>query len=169
MYGLFNGQMYPLACCSWMNSSSAFCSSCMSWYTFPGMDDGTPGFNSIAWSQMHGSRNLWDTSSLNTDRWWWYLAGIFPSPICDLACSANLEAIVCFLLVRAGKDTQVTCMESVRHDTGQGSFLLPSGVTMHHPMHDSRAFLVHRISGSWVLLIHPCAQSIFGWLAANHR
>ena len=168
MYGLFDERMYPLACCSLTNLSSAFCSSCVSWYTFPGMDDGTPGFNSIAWSQMCGSGNLWDASSLNTNRWWWYLVGIFPSPICDPACSANLEAIVCFLLVRAGKDTWAMCMESVRCDTGRGSFLLPPGVTAHCLMRDSRAFLVRRISGSWVLSIHPHAQSIFGWLAVNH-
>ena len=147
-YRLFDGQMYPLACCSWMNSSSAFCSSCVSWYTFPGMDDGTPGFNLIAWSQIHGSRNLWDASSLNTDRWRWYLVGIFPSPICDPACLASLEAIICFLLDRAGKDTQVMCMESVGCDIGRGNFLLPLGVTVHCPMRDSRAYLVCRISGS---------------------
>ena len=168
-YGLFEGQMYPLACCSWMNSSNTFCSSCVSWYTFPGIDDGAPGFSSIAWPQMQGSGNLWEASSLNTKRWWWYLVGIFLSPICDPTCSANLEANVCFLLVRAGRDTWATCIESIGCDTGQGGLLLLTGVTVHRPMHDSMAFLVHRISGSWVLLIHPHAQSIFGWLAANHR
>ena len=168
MYGLFEGQMYPLACCSWTNLSSAFCSSCVSWYTFPGIDDGAPGFNSIAWSQIQGSGNLWDASSLNTERWQWYLAGIFPSPICDLACSANLEARVCFLLVVMGMDSRATCMELVLGDTHQGGLLLLTGVIVHHPILDSIAFQVRSIRGSWVLSIHPQAQSIFGWLAMNH-
>ena len=38
----------------------------------------------------------------------------------------------------------------------------PAGVIMHCAMRDSMAFLVHRMSGSWLLSIHPCAQSIFG-------
>ena len=97
---------------------------------------------------MHGSGNLWDASSLNTNRWRWYLVGIFPSPICDPACLASLEAIVCFLLVRVGKDTWVTCMDSVGHDTRRGNFLLPPGVIVHCLMHDSIAFLVCRISGN---------------------
>ena len=168
VYGLFEGWMYPLACCSRTNSSNAFCSSCVSWYTFPGIDDGAPGFSSIAWSQMWGSGNLWEASSLNTERWWWYLVGIFPSPICNPACSASLEANVCFLLVTMGIDTRAMCMESVVSDTHRSSLLLPIGVIMHHPIHDSMAFLVHSISGSWVLSIHPCAQSIFSWFAVNH-
>ena len=167
-YGLFEGQMYPLACCSWTNSSNAFCSSCMSWYTFPGIDDGAPGFSSIAWSQIQGSRNLWEASSLNTERWRWYLVGIFPSPFCDPACSANLEAIVCFLLVMMGIDTCVMCMDSVMGVILWGGLLLPPGVIIHHPMRDSIALLVCSMSSSWVLSIHPLAQSIFGWFAANH-
>ena len=168
VYGLFDGWIYPFACCSHMNSSNAFCSSCMSWYTFPGINDGAPGFDSIAWSQMQGSRTLWEASLLNTERWWWYLAGIFPSPICDPACSANLEASVCFLLVMTGIDTRATCMASVIGGIHWSGFLLPVGVIVHWPMRDSMAFLVCSISGSWVLSIHPLAQSIFGWFAANH-
>ena len=167
-YGLFEGWMCPLACCSRTNSRRAFCLSCMSWYTFPGIDNGAPGFSLIVWSQMWGSGNLWDASSLNTNRWWWYFAGIFPSPICDPACSASLEASVCFLFGKVGMDTQVICMELVASDICLGGFLLPAGVTVHQVIHDSMAFLVCRMSGSWPLLIHPWAQSIFGWLAVNH-
>ena len=47
-YGLFEGQMYPITCCSWTNSISAHCLSCLSWYTFPGIEDSAPGFSSIA-------------------------------------------------------------------------------------------------------------------------
>ena len=168
-YRLFEGWMYPLACCSRTNLSNAFCSSCVSWYTFPGIDDGAPSFNLIGWSHMQGSGNLWEAFSLNTERWWWYLAGIFPLPICDLACSASLEASVCFLLFRVGRDTWATCMESMVGDVHRSGLLLLTGVIMHCLMCDSMAFLVCSISGSWVLLIHPHAQSIFGWFGANHR
>ena len=65
-------------------------------------------------------------------------------------------------------DTWVTCMGSVMDGICQGGFLQPAGVAMHHAMHDSIAFLVHKMSGDWVLSIHPHAQSIFGWLATNH-
>ena len=167
-YGLFKGQMYPLACCSQTNSSNAFCLSCVSWYTFPGIDNGTPGFNSITWSQMCGSGNLWEASSLNTERWWWYLAGIFLSPICDPACSASLEANVCFLFGKTGIDTWATCIELMMGNVWQLSFLCPAGVMVHRAIRDSRAFLVWRMSSSCSLSIHPQAQSIFGWLAANH-
>ena len=167
-YGLFEGQMYPFACCSWTNSSSAFCSSCVSWYTFPGIEEGAPGFSSIASSQMWGSVNLWEASLLNTDRWQWYLAGIFLSPICDPACLANFDASVCFLFDEVGMDTWVMCIDSVMGGICQSGFLWPAGVAVHDAIQDSMAFLVCRMSGSWVLLIHPLAQSIFGWLAANH-
>ena len=156
MYGLFDGWMYPLACCSWTNLSSAFCSSCVSWYTFPSIDDGAPGFNSIAWSQICSSGNLWD-ASLNTERWQWYLVGILLSPICNPACSASLEANVCFLLVVTGIDTRATCIALVIGGIHQGGFLLPVGVTTHFPICDPMAFQVCSISGSWVLLIHPLA------------
>ena len=167
-YGLFEGQMYPFACCSWTNLSNAFCSFCVSWYTFPGIEDGAPGFNSIAWSQMQGSGNLWEASSLNTDRWQWYLAGIFPSPICDPACSASFEANICFLFNVVGMDTHAMCMEFVMGGICRSGFLQPAGVAVHDAIWDSMAFLVHRMSGSWLLSIYPWAQSIFGWLAVNH-
>ena len=50
----------------------------------------------------------------------------------------------------------------------QSGFLRLAGVAVHNVIRDSMAFLVCRMSGSWLLLIHPLAQSIFGWLAANH-
>ena len=168
MYGLLDRWMYPFACCSHTNSSKAFCSSCVSWYTFPGIEDGAPGFNSIAWSQMQGSGNLWEASSLNTERWQWYLAGIFPSPICDPACSANLEANVCFLFDEMGRDTRAMCIKLVMGGVCWHIFLRPAGIVVHCAIHDSIAFLVCKMSGNWSLSIHPHAQSIFGWLAANH-
>ena len=67
-----------------------------------------------------------------------------------------------------GINTQATCIALMMGDVHWGGFLLPIGVTTHFPIHDSMAFLVHSISGSWVLLIHPLAQSIFGWFAVNH-
>ena len=169
MYGLFEGWMYPFACCSQTNSSNDFCLSCVSWYTFPGINNGAPGFSSIAWSQIQGSGNLWEASSLNTERWQWYLAGIFPSPICDPACSASLEAIVCFLLGRMGIDTRAMCIESVMSGARWSGFLQLAGIVVHCPMCDSIAFLVHSMSGNWLLSIHPHAQSIFGWFSVNHR
>ena len=167
-YGLFEGWMYPLACCSQMNSSRAFCLSCASWYTFPGIDDGVPGFNSIVWSQMRDSGNLWEASSLNTERWRWYLAGIFLSPICDPAHSASFEASVCFFSTEAGMDTRATCIELEVVGFCLLGLFQPAGVIVHWVMRDLMAFLVRRMSGSWVLSIHPCAQLIFGWLAVNH-
>ena len=167
-YGLFEGWMYPFACCSRTNSSRAFCLSCVSWYTFPGIEDGAPGFSLIAWSQMWGSGNLWEASSLNTERWWWYLARIFPSPICDPACSASLEASICFLFGEMGMDTWAMCIELVMSGICWGGFLRPAGVAVHCAIRDSMAFLVQRMSGSWLLSIHPWGQSIFGWLAVNH-
>ena len=74
--------------------------------------------------------------------------GIFPSPICDPACLASLEANVCFLLVVTGIDIQATCIASVMGDVHRSGFLLPIGVTVHCPIHDLIAFLVCNISGS---------------------
>ena len=53
-----------------------------------------------------------------------------------------------FLLDIVGKDIRAMCIESTGCDTGWGGLLLPLGVIMHHPMHDSVAFLVCRISGN---------------------
>ena len=167
-YGLLEGQMYPFACCSCMNLSKVFCLSCVSWYTFPGIEDDAPGFSSIVWSQMRGSGNLWEASSLNTKRRWWYLAGIFPSPFCNPACSASLEANVCFFVDKAGRDIRATCIGLVIGGIHWDALLLPAGMIVHWAICDSMALLVCKMSGNWSLLIHPHAQSIFGWLAANH-
>ena len=50
----------------------------------------------------------------------------------------------------------------------QSGFLQLAGVAVHNLIRDSMAFRVCRMSGSWLLSIHPQAQSIFGWLAMNH-
>src|SRR5712671_3137821 len=65
-YGLFDGQMYPFATCSWMNLRSSSCSATVRAYIFPGIVVGALGFNSIAWSQMRGPRNLWAADSEKT-------------------------------------------------------------------------------------------------------
>ena len=65
-------------------------------------------------------------------------------------------------------DTHATCMGVVMGNAHRSGFLLPAGMVMHNAIQDSRAFLVRRISGNWLLSIHPHTQSIFGWLAANH-
>ena len=65
-------------------------------------------------------------------------------------------------------DTHVTCMEFVMGGVCQSGFLQPVGVVVHDAIQDSMAFLVCRMSGNWLLSIHPQAQSIFGWLAVNH-
>src|SRR5580692_407463 len=96
--GLFEGRIYPFACCSRTNSNSAFCSSCVSWYTFPGIVDGAFGLSSMAWSQICGSGKRCTASSLKTWECRLYLSGISLLPFCDLACSASLDASVCFLL-----------------------------------------------------------------------
>ena len=111
---------------------------------------------------MQGSGNLWEASSLNTERWQWYLARIFLSPICDPACSASLEARVCFLSGEVGMDTQVMCIKLAMDDVCQWVLLRPTGVVVHWAIRDSRAFLVWRMSGNCLLSIHPQAQSIFG-------
>ena len=160
--------MYPFTCCSHTKLSSAFCSSCMSWYTFPGINDGAPGFSSMAWSQIQGSGNWREASSLKTHRCCWYLTGIFPSPFCILACSASFDARVCFLLGAVGTVTCATWMTFWWGGEYLGYTLCPAGVQMHCPICDSVAFLVHRMRGSWLLSIHPWAQSIFGCIAVNH-
>ena len=47
-----------------------------------------------------------------------------------------------------GMDTQAICMELVMSGICHGGFLRPAGVAVHCAMHDSMAFLVHRMSGS---------------------
>ena len=79
-----------------MKSSSAFCSSCVNWYTFPGIVEGAFSFSSIAWSQIHDSGKHCATSSLKTWECCWYLAGISPLPFCDPTCSTNFDVSVCF-------------------------------------------------------------------------
>ena len=59
-------------------------------------------------------------------------------------------------------------MESVMGGIHRSGFLCPAGVAVQDAIWDSMAFLMHRMSGSWLLSIHPLAQLIFGWLAANH-
>ena len=162
-YGLFEGQMYPFACCSYTNLSKAFCSSCVSWYTFPGIEDGAPGFSSIVWSQMRGSGNLWEASLLNTKRWQWYLAGTFPSPICDPACSASLEASVCFLFDEMGKDTQATCIELVMDGIHRDDLLWPAGMIIHCAIRDLMAFLMCKVIGHCQSILMPNWSSV-GWL-----
>ena len=111
---------------------------------------------------MQGSGNQWEASLLNTERWWWYLAGILPSPIWDPTCSASLEASVCFFSEETGMDIHAMCIVSGAIGFHQFGPLQPASVIVHCAMHDSMAFLVCRMSGSWLLSIHPCAQSIFG-------
>ena len=67
-----------------------------------------------------------------------------------------------------GMDIHMTCMEFVIGGICQSGFLWLAGVVVHNVIRDSMAFLVHRMSYSWLLSIHPQAQSIFGWLVANH-
>ena len=151
-----------------MKLSSAFCSSCISWYTFPSINNGALGFSLMAWSQMWGSGNRWEASSLKTCRCCWYLAGIFPSPIWVPACSASFDARICFLPKAVGT---VTCVMWMVFWLGGGHLCClfwPAGVCVHCPIHDSMAFLVHKMRGNWLLLIHPLAQLIFGCVATNH-
>ena len=167
-YGLFEGWIYPFTCCTCMKSSSAFCSSCISWYTFPGINDGAPGFSSMAWSQMQGSGNHWEASSLKTCKCCWYLAGIFPSPIWVLACSTNFDARVCFLPETVGIVMHAMWMVFWLGGGCLVCLLWLAGVWVHCPIHDSMAFLVHRMRGNCLLSIHPWAQLIFGYVAVNH-
>ena len=67
-----------------------------------------------------------------------------------------------------GMDTQAIWIELAMSGICWGGFLQPAGVVVHCAIHDSMAFLVCRMSGSWLLSIHPWAQLIFGWLAVNH-
>ena len=59
-------------------------------------------------------------------------------------------------------DIWVTCIELEVVGFRQFGPFRPAGVIVHCMMCDSMAFLVHRMSGSWLLLIHPHAQLIFG-------
>ena len=59
-------------------------------------------------------------------------------------------------------DTHVICMEFVMGGVLRSGFLQPVGVVVHDAIRDSMALLVRRMSGNWLLLIHPQAQSIFG-------
>ena len=65
-------------------------------------------------------------------------------------------------------DTRATCIRLLMGGVCRSALLHPAGVVIHHAIHDSIAFLMCKMSGNWSLLIHPHAQSIFGWLAVNH-
>ena len=65
-------------------------------------------------------------------------------------------------------DIQATCIELEVVGFHLLGLFRPAGMIAHCVMCDLMAFLVHRMSGSWLLSIHPRAQLIFGWLAVNH-
>jgi hypothetical protein len=66
LYGLFDGQIVPLAICSFTNFQSSSCSACDNRISLPGSAVGVPGLSSIAWSHGHDGGNSCDASSENT-------------------------------------------------------------------------------------------------------
>ena len=60
------------------------------------------------------------------------------------------------------------CIGLVIGSICQDTPLLPAGMIVYRAIHDLMALLKCKMSGNWSLLIHPHAQSIFGWLTANH-
>ena len=164
--------MYPFTCCSFTKSNSAFCSSHVNWYTFPGIVDGAFSLSSIAWSQMHDSGKCCAASSLKTWECHWYLAGISLLPFCDPACSTNLDTRVCFFDVLSpspGICIHPTYSELLASVYGCIMGCLPAGVMLHSPMQTFFFSGTHMMSGNWSALIHPLAQSILGYIAVNHE
>ena len=163
--------MYPLASCSFTKSNSAFCSSCISWYTFPGIVEGVFSFSSMAWSQICDSGKCCATSSLKTWECCWYLAGISLLPFCDLACSASLDVSVCFFDVLG--PVPLICTHAIYRELLAGAYgpftlCLPAGVMLHLLMWIFFLSGAHMMSSSCSASIYPLAQLMFGWVAANH-
>ena len=125
----------------------------------------------MAWSQIHDSGKHCAASSLKTWECHWYLAGISPLPFCDPACSASLDVSVCFFDVLDPSPN--ICIRTTYNEPLAGTYRcfmvhLPTGVVLHSLMQTFFFLGAHMMSSSWSALIHPQAQSMFGWVAANH-
>jgi len=146
-----------LARCSFMNLASSCSSSCDSAYIFPGRVDGAPGLSSIAWSHMRDSGKCCAASSLNTLWWCLYSAGM--GSRFGLSCSsASVEEVVCHAMRGS---TWILPMYRISSSVELGrSRMLGLNWAF-------SALVLRIIRGSCAMSIHPCAQSILGWFAAN--
>src|SRR5712675_199233 len=104
---------------------------------------------------MHDSGKRCAASSLNT--LWCHLYSIGMGSRCGLSfSSASVEDIVC-LAMRGSM--WILPMYRISFSVGSGK-LSVLGVNC-----GFNALELQRMSGSCVVLIHPCAQSILGWFA----
>src|SRR6266481_7513357 len=78
-YGLQDSRMVPLFKCSWTKLWTSWISFWLRGRRCPGIVDGAPGNNSMAWSQMVCFGSRWDFSSLKTLLCLAYSGGIFGS------------------------------------------------------------------------------------------
>src|SRR6266403_723905 len=135
--------MVPLFRCSWTKPWTSWISFWLRGRRRPGIVDGAPGNNSMAWSQMVCFGSRWDFSSLNT-----------------LLCLAYSDGI--FGLFVSWVVPIVALQSSIRSiEVGHGLFTVRG---------TNRAFaasFVLNTIGSCVWSIQPLLQSILGCTAAN--
>src|SRR6266403_4166094 len=136
--------MVPLFRCSWTKL-------CTSWISFwlrgrrrPGIVDGAPGNNSMAWSQMVCFGSRWDFSSLKTLLCLAYSGRIFGLFVSWIVPMVALQSSMCLI------------------EVGRGLFTIRG---MNRAL--AALFVVNMI-GSCVWSIQPLLQSILGCTAANH-
>src|SRR5580692_892309 len=135
------------------------------------MVDGAFSLSSMAWSQIHNSGKRCTASSLKTWECRLYLSGISLLPFCDPACSASLEASICFLFTL--EFLSGICTLAMYNDPLDGTYgcmtiRRPAGVMLHVPMCVLGFCRFCMMRGNWLASIHPLAQSMFGCVAANH-
>ena len=137
--------MVPLFKCSSTNLWTSIISSWVSGSNRPGSDLGVFSKSSIAWSHMVCHGNLWDFCLSNTF-------------LCHLYLSRRLVLVFasCFRWM------VMLPMKYRSWRMGHGMFF--------DRMAKIAFFMlsVWKMIGNWVWSIHPCFQSIFSWLAANH-
>ncbi len=136
--------MVPLFRCSWTKL-------CTSWISFwlrgkrrPGIVDGAPGSNSMAWSHIVCLGSHCDFSSLKTLLCLAYSCGIFVLSISWAVPIVALQSRICSIFMGCG----LLMVRSINRA------LAASGALS--------------TIGSCVWSIHPLLQSILGCTAANH-
>src|SRR6266404_1141794 len=144
VYGLQDSRMVPLFKCSWMKLWTSWISFWLRGRRHPGIVDGAPGSNSMAWSQMVCFGSRWDFSSLKTLLCLAYSGGIF-------------ESLVSWAIPMVALQSSIHSVE-----VGRGLFIV-CGVNRAF----AASFVLNTI-GSCVWSIQPLLQSIFGCTAANH-
>src|SRR6266403_5465563 len=136
--------MVPLFRCSWTKLWTSWISFWLRGRSRPGIVDGAPGSNSMAWSQIVCFGSRWDCSSLNTLLCWAYSGGIF---VWSPPCAVPIVALQSRILL---------------------TWVVHGLLTVHGRKRAFAASEVLNTMGSCVWSIHPLLQSILGCTAANH-